>query len=89
MERLAEAVSRGETVVRFGQHHHSHAVCCEDGMFRVRALEVAPEARDAYLQEHGIFMAEHAEQISQPRTVIFEAPSFEALVSMLSTRWPL
>jgi hypothetical protein len=89
LSRLQEAITNGGTQVRFGKNHHSHAVCVEEGVFRVRRLEVTPEEAKAYLDEHGIFMPEHSEMISKPRTLVFEEPTLEALTAVLEKHWPL
>lgn len=82
--RLRRALADGDTEVRFGLYHFSHAVCVEEGAFRVRALEVSKEEGDAYLAEHGMFMPEHAEAISRPRTVVLEASSVEEILGQLA-----
>lgn len=87
--RLERALESGDTEVRFGQYHHSHAVCAEDGVMRVRRLECSDEEAAAYLREHGIFMPEHAEEISRPRSLVYEARSLDALLLWLANRWPL
>jgi hypothetical protein len=87
--RLAKALKKGATEVRFGSHHFTHAVCVEDALLRVRRLEHSPEDAEAYLRQHGIFMPEHAEQISTPRTLVLEAASLDALMKSLEARWPL
>lgn len=79
--RLRAAIAGGGVVVRFGQYHPSHAVCVEEGSVRVRRLEHTAEEAEAYLTQHGIFMPEHAAQISRRRTIVFEAPSVDAVVS--------
>lgn len=89
LARLTRGLEEGRAEVRLGQHHASHAVCVEDGVYRVRRLEHTREEAEAYLAEHGIFMPEHAEVISQPRTLVLEAPTLEALTDALQRSWPL
>jgi hypothetical protein len=89
LSRLRGTLDQGGTQLRFGQHHFSHAVCVEDGVYRVRRLECTKEEAEAYLREHGIFMPEHAEAISAPRTLVFEAPTLDGLIDFLRERWPL
>lgn len=87
LDRLA--ASADGDVIRFGQYHHSHAVCREDGLWRVRRLEHTQEEAEAYLAEHGYFMPESAEAISKPRTLVFEASSLAELAAMFRARpWP-
>ena len=77
-------------MVPFGAHHFTHAACREDGAWRVRRLEFTTEEAEAYRKANdGMFMPESAEEISKPRTLIFEAPTLEALVAELQKRdWP-
>lgn len=84
--RLKQAAAAGQTQVRFGAHHFTHAACLEGGVWRVRRLEHTREEADAYLKEHGYFMPESAEAISRPRTLVFEAPTLEALVAEFEKR---
>ena len=87
----AQAKSLKKSPVGFGQHHFSHAVVVEEGVFRVRRLVLAKEKADAYLKEHGRFMPEHAEMLSEPTgAIVLEAPTLEALISKLeAASWPL
>lgn len=87
--RLPNAIAQGKREVRFGGHHFSHAVCLEEGVFRVRRLETSKEEAEAYLAEHGIFMPEHNEAIAKARTLVFEAASLDELLATLKQRWPL
>ena len=87
--RLRAAVAAGGSEVRFGEYHHSQAVCVEDGVYRVRQLETSAEEAEAYLAEHGIFMPEHNEEIAKPRTLVLEAASVEAVLAALKPRWPM
>jgi hypothetical protein len=88
LKRLDKALRSGETEVRYGLHHHSHAVCVEDGVFRVRRLEHTPEEAEEYMREHGMFMPESAEEISKPRTLEFEVGTRKALAETLKQHWP-
>jgi hypothetical protein len=89
LSRLKRAIAKGQTEVRLGQHHFSHAVCVEDEHFRVRRLEATREEMDAYRAAHGMFMPESLEEISKPRTLVFEATSLDAVAKWLAARWPL
>ncbi len=75
--------------MRFGAPHFTHAVCAEGGAFRVRKLEFTSEEAEAYMRQHGMFMPEHAEEISKPRTIVLETATREALIEVLRQRWPL
>lgn len=88
--RLRRAAADGRTEVRFGAHHFTHAACLEDGVWRVRRLEHTREEAEAFLKQHGRFMPEDAEDLGRPRTLVFEAPTVDALVAELGKRpWPL
>jgi len=87
--RLETAIERAEIEVRFGRHHFSHAVCVEDGAYRVRRLEYTKEEAEAYLKEHGMFMPEHGEQIARPRTLVFECETLAKLAKTLEQKWPM
>lgn len=88
--RLAREAAAGRREVRFGGHHFTHAVCLEEGVWRVRRLECTTEEIDAYQAAHrGFFMPESVEEISTPRTLVFEAPTVKAVVKRLRTlKWP-
>lgn len=92
LARLRAAADRvvGQPV-RFGAPHHTHAVVLEDGVWRVRRLELDRARADAYRAEHRSFMPEHAEMLSEPGpTVALEAASLAALIAALQTApWPL
>jgi len=89
VERLSAAFAGGEEQVRFGRHHFAHAVCMEDGGYRVRRLEHTREEAEAFMAEHGMFMPENAEAISTPRTLVLEAESLDALIETLrGLPWP-
>lgn len=92
VERLRRAGNRvAKTPLRFGGHHHSHVVVVERGVWRVRRLVLDRAKADAYLAEHGMFMPEHAEMLSEPGPeVVCEASSLEGLIAaMLAMKWPL
>lgn len=76
--------------VGFGQHHFSHAVVAEDGVFRVRRLVLPKEKADAYFKEHKMFMPEHAEMLSEPTgEIVHEAKTLDELIKKLEAgRWP-
>ncbi len=88
VSRLKAALQAGRVEVRFGLHHHSHALCVEDGVFRVRCLSFTKEEADAWFAENGIFMPEHAELISKPRELVFEERALDDLVERLRGGWP-
>jgi hypothetical protein len=77
--------------VRFGGHHFSHAVVMEDGRWRVRPLVLDRAKADAFLKEHGHFMPENAEMLSEPGDPVrFEADSLEGLIALLEgAKWPM
>lgn len=81
---------QGSLPVGFGQHHFSHAVVAEEGVFRVRRLVLPKGKAEAYLKEHGMFMPEHAELLSEPTgEIVLEAPSLQELIEKLEAgRWP-
>jgi hypothetical protein len=88
MKRLKKAMKEGQSVVPYGRHHFNHAICIEEGHFRVRRLEATPEEVEAFKQEHGMFMPEQLEQISKPRTLVHEVESLDALEKWLESSWP-
>lgn len=95
-EQLIERLLRvGDRVVaaplRFGGHHHTHAVVVESGVWRVRRLTLDRAKAAAYLAEHGMFMPEHAEELSEPGPdVVCEAGSLAGLIAGLQRLpWPL
>jgi hypothetical protein len=75
----------------FGASHYSHVVVVEAGVWRVRPLVLDRARADAYLAEHGRFMPEHAEMLSEPGPkIVLEAASLEDLITALrSAPWPL
>lgn len=89
LKRAAKALEKGP--VGFGQHHFSHAVVFEDGRYRVRRLVLPPGKAEAYLKEHGMFMPEHAEMLSEPSgEIVLEAETLEGLISVIEkARWPM
>ena len=89
MKRLKRAINDGQTEVPFGAYHFNHAVCIEDGAFRVRRLEATTEDIEAFRAEHGMFMPENLEALSRPKTLVHEAKTLDALASWLEPRWPL
>ncbi len=89
IKRLTQAIEEERDEVRFGQHHFSHAICMEDGRFRVRRLESTPEEVEAFRKEHGYFMPENLEEISKPGELVHEAENLVNLQAWLTSRWPL
>jgi hypothetical protein len=90
LARLEKAAKAGATEVRFGQHHFSHAVCLEQGTWRVRRLFTDRAKAEAFLKEHGHFMPENNEQLAEPGPdVVLEAPSLDALLAAFRKGpWP-
>jgi hypothetical protein len=86
--RLQKELKEGHTEIRYGRNHHSHAVCLEDDVFRVRRLETTKEEAEAFMREHGMFMPENAEAISKPRSLEFEAANLDTLLELLEKNWP-
>jgi hypothetical protein len=78
------------TPLRFGGHHFTHVVVVEAGRWRVRPLTLDRAKADAYMKEHGMFMPEHAEMLSEPGPdVLFESDSLEGLLAELTRApWP-
>lgn len=78
------------TPLRFGGHHFTHVVVVEAGRWRVRPLTLDRARADAYLKEHGMFMPEHAEMLSEPGPdILFESDSLEGLIAELTRApWP-
>jgi hypothetical protein len=86
-----QAKSLAKRHVGLGQHHWSHGVVLEEGMYRVRRLVLPKEKADAYIKEHRSFMPEHAEMLSEPTgAIVLEAPTLEGLIVKLeASNWPL
>jgi len=90
LKRFAAAVAAGRTEIRFGAPHLSHAAVLEDGTWRVRRLVFDPAKGEAYLKEHGMFMPEHAEMLSEPTgESVLEAATADELARLLAAHWPL
>ena len=87
-KRLRAAAKRGETQVRFGGHHHSYAACLEDGTWRVRRLVLDQAKADAYLAQHGTFMPEHAEMLSEPGPDFEFDGTLDEVLNGLAVIWP-
>jgi hypothetical protein len=67
-----------------GLSHFSHVACDEGGTWRVRTWWLDPDKARAYLAQHGHFMPENAEAISEPgKDVLLEARDVEALLHAL------
>ncbi|MBL8920050.1 MAG: hypothetical protein JNJ54_14390 [Myxococcaceae bacterium] len=99
LETKAEFVQRlrrswradGGARVGLGAHHWTHGVVLEEGKLRVRRLVLERAKADAYLKEHGLFMPEHAEQLSEPTgAIVYEAASLDELIARIEAGpWPL
>jgi hypothetical protein len=71
VRRIREGAAHLSTQpVRFGAPHHSHAVVKEEGRYRVRQLVLSRARADAFLKQHGRFMPENAEDLSEPTGAI-------------------
>lgn len=81
---------RSAELLRFGGHHHTHAVVLADGVWQVCRLVLDRARADQYMQEHGRFMPEDAEELSEPGPVVLHAPSIEGLITALQAApWPM
>lgn len=92
IHRLRAAADRvAQQPVGFGGHHFTHAVVVEDGVWRIRRLHLDRAKADAYRAEHGMFMPEHAEMLSEPGPeVVLAAASLDELIDGLrALPWPL
>jgi hypothetical protein len=88
LQRLRAAAARGETQLRFGAPHLTHAVVREGAAWRVRRLVSDPAAEAAYRAKHSSFMPEHAEMLSVPGPdVALEAATVDELVEKLDAAW--
>ncbi len=89
--RLRAVADQAEVQLRFGGHHHTHAVCrAGGGRWTVRRLELAPGAAEAYLNQHGMFMPEHAEMLAQPGAIVLEAETLAELIAKIDGQpWPM
>jgi hypothetical protein len=88
--RLRAAADRvASAPLRFGGHHFSHVVVVEDGVWRVRRLVLEMARAEAFRAQHGRFMPEDAEALSEPGHVVLEAPTLEGLIAALPRRWPM
>ena len=87
----AQAPTLGRQPVGVGQHHFSHAVVKEEGVFRLRQLVVNRARYEAHMKEQRSYMPEHAEMLSEPTgAIVLEAPTLEELIIKLeASRWPL
>lgn len=88
--RLRDDAAAGRLPVGFGGHHFTCAVVHEDGVWRIRRLHLDRARAEAYRAEHGMFMPEHAEMLSEPGPiVVLEAASLEDLITGLrALPWP-
>lgn len=89
LRRSADNVARSPVGV--GEHHFTHAVVLEEGVWRIRRLFLDPAKVAAYRAEQTNFMPEHAEALSEPGPeILLEAQSLEALIAGLQALpWPL
>jgi hypothetical protein len=89
--RLRAVAGREGEVMRFGGHHFTHAVVVRDGQWQVRRLVLDRAKGEQYLQEHGMFMPEHAEMLSEPGDeVVVAGGSREELIAAVTAGvWPL
>ena len=85
--RLQRALDQGHAEVRFGRHHFSHAVCIEERRYRIRRLETSAEDAAAFLETHGYYMPENAEELAKPGAIELDVSSLDELLSALQPRW--
>ncbi|MCA9637902.1 MAG: hypothetical protein KC420_17865 [Myxococcales bacterium] len=77
--------------LRFGSPHNTHAVVVEGGRWQIRRLVLDLARAEAFREEHGYFMPENAEDLSEPGPeVILEAPSLTRLIAAIEAAraWP-
>lgn len=92
---IARLRAAGERTIdqplRFGGRHFTHAVVVEHGAWQVRRLRLERAKAEAYLAEHGRFMPEHAEMLSEPGPdIVLTAASLEGLIAAIqAVAWPL
>lgn len=86
--RFRAAADRGDSQIRFGLHHYSHAIVLEDGVWRVRGLVLDRAKAEAYRAEHGMFMPEHAEMLSEPGPDILFEGTVDEILAKLPKIWP-
>ena len=88
LRAAGEAIARAP--LRFGGHHFTHVVVVEGGRWRVRRLVLDRAKAEAYLAEHGMFMPEHAEMLSEPGPEVWlEADSLAGLIAAIEVAaWP-
>lgn len=87
-KRFRAAADSGETQIRFGRHHYSHAIVLEDGVWRVRGLVLDHAKAEAYRAEHRMFMPEHAEMLSEPGPDILFEGTVDEVLAKLPKIWP-
>ena len=86
--RFRAAAARGDTEIRFGLHHYSHAIVREGDTWSVRPLELDRAKADAYRAEHKMFMPEHAEMLSEPGPTAVFAGTLDQVIAKLPSIWP-
>jgi hypothetical protein len=93
-DRAIELVLAGRLPLRFGSPHPSVIVLHQDGVYRIRGLEVdqadARASHDAALARGESWMAEHYHALGRPTGPVHaEAASIEELVDTMRTMpWP-
>jgi len=86
----ADVGRRSSELLRFGGNHHTHAILVVGGVWQVRRLVLDRARADRYMQEHGRFMPENAEELSEPGPVVLHAPTLEGLITALEAApWPM
>lgn len=85
--RFRKAVQDGQSEVRFGGHHFTHAIVLEDGTWCVRRLVLDPARAERYRREHGYFMPETAEMLSEPGGEILARGSVDEVLARLPAIW--
>lgn len=85
--RFRQAARDGQSEVRFGGHHFTHAIVLEDGTWCVRRLVLDPVRAEAFRREHGYFMPETAEMLSEPGGDILLRGTVDEVLSRLPELW--
>ena len=92
IERLRRSPIPGPgEFIGVGEHHFSHAVVVEHGVWRIRRLHLDPAKVAAYRATHSSYMPEDAEALSEPGPdVVLAAGSLAELIEGLQALpWPL
>jgi hypothetical protein len=92
---LLALLKQGKLPVTFGSPHPHHAVVEQDGVFRLRKLEIdqaeAEADRERSMRQSGSWMPEHYYALGKPTgPVVLEAPTLNALMQQIAGHadWP-